>query len=58
MIICVPIEIKNNENRVGLTPAGTHELVKRVHQILIETHAGTASGFRNTDDENSGGQVV
>jgi hypothetical protein len=34
MIIGVPREMKNHENRVGLTPAGTHELVKRGHQVL------------------------
>ena len=57
MIIGVPREMTNNENRVGLTPAGTHELVKRVHQILIETHAA-ASGFRNTDYEDAGEKLV
>lgn len=49
MIIGVPKEIKNNENRVALTPAGTQELVKRGHTVLIETSAGNWSGF--TDDE-------
>ena len=58
MIIGVPREMKNNENRVGLTPAGTHELVKRGHQILIETHAGAASGFRNTDYEDAGAKII
>ncbi len=58
MIIGVPREIKNNENRVGLTPAGTHELVKRGHQVLMETHAGAASGFRNDDYEESGAEII
>jgi len=58
MIIGVPREMKNNENRVGLAPAGTHELGKRGHQILIKTHAGAASGFRNTNDEKVGGKLV
>ena len=58
MIIGVPREIKNNENRVGLTPSGTHELVKRGHQVLIETHAGAASGFRNDDYEDAGAQII
>ncbi|TKB98770.1 alanine dehydrogenase [Pedobacter cryophilus] len=58
MVIGVPREMKNNENRVGLTPAGTHELVKRGHQVLIETHAGAASGFRNDDYEDAGAEII
>lgn len=52
MIIGIPKEIKNNENRVALTPAGTQELVKRGHTVLIERSAGVASGF--TDDQYTG----
>ena len=44
MIIGVAKEIKNNENRVGLTPAGTEALVKAGHQVLIEKSAGIGSG--------------
>lgn len=49
MIIGVPKEIKNNENRVALTPAGTQELVKRGHTVLIQSAAGNGSGF--SDDQ-------
>jgi len=49
MIIGVPKEIKNNENRVALTPAGTQELVKRGHAVHVQVMAGVSSGF--TDDE-------
>lgn len=49
MIIGVPKEIKNNENRVALTPAGTQELVKRGHSVMVQTSAGQGSGF--SDDE-------
>jgi alanine dehydrogenase len=52
MIIGVPKEIKNNENRVALTPAGTQELVKRGHTVYIENTAGEGSGF--TDDAYTG----
>ena len=52
MIIGVPKEIKNNENRVALTPAGTKELVKRGHTVYIQHTAGDGSGF--TDDEYAG----
>lgn len=58
MVIGVPREMKNSENRVGLTPSGTHELVKRGHQVIIETHAGAASGFRNDDYEDAGAEII
>ena len=37
MLIGIPKEIKNNENRVALTPAGVHSLVGKGHEVLIET---------------------
>ena len=40
MRVGVPTEIKNNENRVALTPAGVHELVRRGHEVLIQSGAG------------------
>ena len=49
MIIGVPKEIKNNENRVALTPSGTKELVKQGHQVFVQSTAGMGSGF--TDEE-------
>lgn len=45
MIIGVPKEIKNNENRVALTPAGAKELVKRGHTVYVQHTAGEGSGF-------------
>ena len=51
MIIGVPKEIKTEEWRVALTPAGTKALMEKGHKILIEKGAGTASGF--SDDEYS-----
>lgn len=45
MIVGIPKEIKNNENRVGLTPAGVRELVKRGHQVYVQATAGENSGF-------------
>ncbi|WP_192350544.1 alanine dehydrogenase [Algoriphagus sp. Y33] len=45
MIIGVPKEIKNNENRVALTPAGAKELVKRGHSVYVQHTAGEGSGF-------------
>ena len=48
MLIGIPKEIKNNENRVALTPAGVHSLVGKGHEVLIETNAGLGSGFTCT----------
>jgi alanine dehydrogenase len=45
MIIGVPKEIKNNENRVALTPAGAKELIKRGHTVYVQKTAGIGSGF-------------
>ena len=49
MIVGIPKEIKNNENRVSLTPAGAHELVQRGHTVYIQHTAGINSGF--SDEE-------
>lgn len=48
MRIGIPAEIKNNENRVAITPAGVHELVRHGHDVFIEAGAGLGSG--NTDE--------
>ena len=58
MIIGVPKEIKNNENRVALTPAGTAELVKRGHTVLIQQNAGTGSGFSDGEYSSAGATVI
>jgi len=49
MIIGVPKEIKTNENRVSLTPAGVYELNKHGHKLYVQSTAGDGSGF--SDDE-------
>ena len=45
MRVGIPTEIKNNENRVAITPAGVHELVRRGHEVFIQVGAGVGSGF-------------
>lgn len=45
MLVGVPKEIKNHEYRVGLTPAAVKEFVTNGHNVVVETHAGTAIGF-------------
>lgn len=54
MIIGVPKEIKNNENRVSITPAGVNSLVKSNHTVLIEKSAGIGSGIKDEDYKQAG----
>ena len=58
MIIGVPKEIKNNENRVGMTPAGVAELVKWGHSVYVQQTAGSNSGFADEDYVNVGAQML
>jgi alanine dehydrogenase len=58
MIIGVPKEIKNNENRVALTPAGVVSYVQAGHKVLIETNAGIGSGFTNEEYVAAGAVII
>ena len=58
MIVGCPKEIKNNENRVGLTPAGAKALVHAGHQVLVETQAGVGSGFMDAEYTAAGVQIL
>jgi len=58
MIIGVPKEIKNNENRVGLTPAGVFELVKRGHEVYVQSTAGEGSGYSDDDYIRAGAEML
>jgi len=58
MIIGVPKEIKNNENRVGLTPAGAFELVKRGHTVYVQKNAGEGSGFSDAEYKSTGAKIT
>ncbi len=57
MKIGVPKEIKNNENRVAITPAGVNELVKRGLQVTIENGAGMGSGISDLDYQSVGALI-
>ena len=54
MIIGVPREIKEQENRVGLLPSGTYQLARRGHQVLVEAGAGSGSGYADEDYRAAG----
>ncbi len=58
MIIGVPKEIKDNEARVGITPAGAKALHEAGHKVLVETQAGAASGFPDDEYQNAGAEIV
>jgi alanine dehydrogenase len=58
MIIGVPKEIKEMENRVGATPAGVNELARRGNQVLVEAGAGTGSGFSDEAYRDAGAKIT
>lgn len=58
MIIGVPKEIKNNENRVAITPAGVLSFVNAGHRVIIEQNAGVGSAFTNEDYVSAGAEII
>lgn len=58
MLIGVPREIKDGENRVALTPAGAIALRHHSHRILLETNAGEGSGYSDDEYRNAGAEVA
>lgn len=58
MIIGTAKEIKNNENRIGLTPAGAEALVKAGHRVLVEQNGGVGSGFSDESYQTVGAEIV
>jgi alanine dehydrogenase len=58
MIIGVPKEIKNNENRVGMTPAGVVEMTDRGHTVYVQSTAGVGSGFDDAEYILAGAKIL
>ena len=58
MIIGVPKEIKNNENRVGMTPSGVQEMTKNGHVVYVQTTAGVNSGFSDDAYTAAGAKIL
>ncbi|MYL65009.1 alanine dehydrogenase [Bacillus hwajinpoensis] len=58
MYIGIPKEIKNNENRVAITPAGVIALTKAGHHVTVETAAGIGSGFEDIDYREAGATIA
>lgn len=58
MLIGIPKEIKNNEFRIGMTPAGVRELVAHGHQVIVQRDGGTAIGLLNEQYEAAGARLI
>lgn len=58
MKIGIPKEIKNNENRVGMTPSGVAELVKHGHSVVVQHTAGEGSGFSDDEYKRAGASIL
>ncbi|KQQ11222.1 alanine dehydrogenase [Rathayibacter sp. Leaf296] len=58
MRIGIPSEIKNNESRVAATPAGVHELVRRGHEVLVQSGAGLGSRLTDEDFAAAGARLA
>jgi len=58
MKVGIPKEIKNNESRVGMTPAGVFELTKNNHTVFVQTTAGEGSGFFDKDYQEVGATIL
>ena len=58
MIIGVPREIKEQEDRVALTPAGVDGLIRAGHRVLVETNAGLGSSFTDEEYKALGAEIL
>ena len=58
MRVGIPTEIKNNEYRVAITPAGVAELVHRGHEVLVQSGAGEGSAIHDPDFAAAGATIV
>ncbi|MFM7014666.1 MAG: alanine dehydrogenase [Actinomycetota bacterium] len=58
MKIAVPKEVKNNEFRVAITPAGVHELVASGHEVYVETGAGLGSAISDSEYQSAGATIT
>ena len=58
MLIGLPKEIKNNENRVGLTPGAVKALTRRGHQVLVQSGAGAGSSLADEEYQSAGAEIV
>ncbi len=58
MKVGIPKELKNNEYRVAITPAGVNELVRTGHEVFVERDAGVGSSISNDDYVSAGAKIL
>ena len=58
VLVGIPTEVKNNEFRVAITPAGVHEFVRHGHDVLVEAGAGLGSSIRDEEYRAAGARIV
>ena len=58
MRVGIPTEVKNHEDRVAITPAGVHELVRNGHEVFVQAGAGQASGFEDAAYVTAGATML
>ena len=58
MLVGVPKEIKPQENRVGLIPAGVRQLIQHGHHVIVEQNAGAGSGIPDGEFISAGAEIV
>ena len=58
MRVAVPSEIKNNEYRVAITPAGVHELVVAGHEVFVQAGAGLGSSITDAEYLSAGAKIT
>ena len=58
MKVGIPSEVKNNEFRVGITPVGVHELVRRGHEVLVQKGAGLGSSIPDEEYVSQGATIL
>jgi len=58
MIVGIPKEVKQQENRVSLLPSAAYQLTKRGHTVLVEKNAGLGSGYLDSDYTNAGAKII
>jgi alanine dehydrogenase len=58
VIVGLPKEIKDNEYRVGLTPAGVRALTDAGHKVIVQKSAGEGSGFEDNLYQRAGAQII
>src|SRR5690349_1223657 len=58
MRIGIPTEVKNNEFRVAITPAGVAELTRRGHEVMIQAGAGEGSSISDNDFKAAGAEII